>query len=131
MRQGWLGRSYVVGVAIGATGALALAPRAQTGAVAALGFGMLGILWAACTLAAFLRIRGGDRDAHRRWMLRSYALTLAAVTLRLYIPLSISLGVAFEVAYPVIAWLCWVPNLAVTEMLFIRQRDRFLPTVAN
>ncbi|MNL75568.1 hypothetical protein D3C87_2013940 [compost metagenome] len=59
----------------------------------------------------------GDRVAHRRWMIRSIALTLAAVTLRIQIPVSMMLDIPFDTAYPVIAWLCWVPNLVVAEMI--------------
>ena len=66
---------------------------------------------------AFVRIRQGNRVDHRRWMIRSYALTLAAVTLRLYLPASFGLGVPFASAYPVIAWICWVPNLIVAEAI--------------
>jgi uncharacterized membrane protein len=121
LRHRWLGRSYVAGVGIGAIGAFALVPRVQTGAVAALGFGALGVLWSACTLAALLSIRAGEQEAHRRWMIRSYALTLAAVTLRIYLPVSIAAGVDFTAAYPVIAWACWVPNLLVAELWFNRR----------
>lgn len=116
----WLGRSYVLGVIVGAVGALALAPRAQTGGVASTGFGLLGGLWLAFTVLAFLRIRRGDQAAHRRWMLRSFALTLAAVTLRIYLPLSAAMGWSFAAAYPVIAWLCWVPNLLLSELYLLR-----------
>jgi hypothetical protein len=49
-------------------------------------------------------------------MIRSFALTFAAVTLRLYIPASEALGLAFEPAYLAIAFLCWVPNLAAAEL---------------
>ena len=59
----------------------------------------------------------GVRVAHRRWMIRSIALTLAAVTLRIQIPVSMMLDIPFDTAYPVIAWLCWVPNLVVAEMI--------------
>ena len=48
-------------------------------------------------------------------MVRSYALTLAAVTLRIYLPASQVAGVSFTIAYPVIAWLCWVPNLLLAQ----------------
>jgi hypothetical protein len=60
---------------------------------------------------------GGNLDLHRRWMIRSYALTLAAVTLRIYLPASMLLGIPFPVAYPAIAWLCWVPNLLVAQWM--------------
>ena len=55
-------------------------------------------------------------------MVRNFALTFAAVTLRLYLPASMVAGLAFERAYPVIAWLCWVPNLIVAELLWNRAR---------
>jgi hypothetical protein len=45
---------------------------------------------------------------------------LAAVTLRLYLPLAALGGIPFEEAYPAIAWLCWVPNLVAAEWFFVR-----------
>lgn len=57
-------------------------------------------------------------------MIRSYALTLAAVTLRIYLPLSQLAGVPFGDAYQVISWLCWVPNLVVAEWVVLRRRNR-------
>ena len=77
------------------------------------------------TVTAVVRIRQGDRAAHRRWMIRSFALTLAAVTLRLYLPASLAAGLPFETAYPAIAWLCWVPNLIVAEVVVLRRRGAF------
>jgi uncharacterized membrane protein len=113
----WVGRSYVAAVVLGGLSAIALAPAAQTGAVAGLGFGLLGVLWVASTIAALVAIRGGDLIAHRRWMTRSFALTLAAVTLRLYLPAAFAAGIPFPTSYPMIAWLCWVPNLIAAEWL--------------
>jgi hypothetical protein len=40
--------------------------------------------------------------------------------LRLYLPISGVAGVPFEVAYPIIAWVAWVPNLIVAEWWFNR-----------
>ena len=53
-------------------------------------------------------------------MIRSAALTLAAVTLRLYLPIGV-ITVGFEASYPVIAWICWVPNLLAAEWLLRRE----------
>jgi uncharacterized membrane protein len=119
----WVGRSYVAAVVLGGLSAIALAPAAQTGAVAGLGFGLLGVLWVGFTIVALVRIRAGDVTAHRRWMTRSFALTLAAVTLRLYLPAAFAAGIPFPTSYPAIAWLCWVPNLIVAELL-LRSRPR-------
>jgi uncharacterized membrane protein len=112
----WTGRLYLgVGVLVGGLAALYLAPFAFGGPVARLGFGTLAAAWLYTGARAYFSIRGGAVADHRRWMARNYALTLAAVTLRLYIPLSVVAGIEFSAAYAVIAWLCWVPNLAVAE----------------
>ena len=42
-------------------------------------------------------------------MVRSFALTFAAVTLRLYLPIAVfAFGFEFNSAYSAIAWLAWV-----------------------
>jgi uncharacterized membrane protein len=117
----WMGRSYVAGVLLGGFGALTMATIAQAGLPARVGFGLLAVLWLTATGMAYRHIRAGNQPAHRRWMIRSYALTFAAVTLRIYVPLSQVYGIPFEPAYQTIAWLCWVPNLIVAEWLILRQ----------
>jgi len=117
----WMGRSYVVAVLLGGLAAFALATMAQTGLPARVGFGLLAVLWLTSTAMAYRHIRARNQPAHRRWMTRSYALTFAAVTLRIYLPLSQAYGIPFEPAYQTIAWLCWVPNLIVAEWLILRQ----------
>jgi hypothetical protein len=107
----------VIAVAVGGIGALIMAPFTQQGLVTHLGFGMLGTLWLFTTLMAYVRIRSGDQEAHQRWMTRSYALTLAAVTLRVYMMIGIGAGIPFRDAYRVISWLCWVPNIVAAELI--------------
>jgi hypothetical protein len=82
----------------------------------------LGAPWMVATGLAVRLILQGDALRHRRWMIRSFALT-AAITLRMYLPLVFVFHWPFQVAYPAIAWLCWIPNaLAVAVYL------RFVPT---
>jgi uncharacterized membrane protein len=116
----FLGKVYVMGVALGGIGGLVLAINSPSGPVAQLGFGLLAVAWVLSTAVAYRHIRGKRIEAHRAWMIRSYALTLAAVTLRIYLPFAIFSG-SMEQAYVAIAWLCWVPNLIVAEF-FIRNR---------
>lgn len=117
----WLGRVYLVcGVAIGGSAGLLLALTAQGGAAARLGFFCLASAWLLSGAIAFFRVRAGDLVDHRRWMLRNYSLSLAAVSLRVWMALSGLLGFEFEQAYPVAAWLCWLPNLWVAE-LYLRR----------
>lgn len=115
----WTGRLYLaVGVLAGGLAGLYMAQYAFGGPPARLGFSLLATGWLFTGLRAYLAIRRGAVQAHRQWMIRNYALTFAAVTLRLYLPASLASGVSFEQAYPIIAWLCWVPNLLIAEWLF-------------
>jgi len=119
----WTGRLYLgVGVLVGGLSGLAMAFRAYGGIPGRLGFGALAAAWLFTGLLGLRAIRAGEVGAHRRWMVRNFALTFAAVTLRLWVPLSVVAGVPFDLAYPVIAWLCWVPNLVLAELFLLRPR---------
>jgi uncharacterized membrane protein len=112
----WFGRIYLaVGVLVGGLAGLYMAQHAFGGSVARIGFAVLSTLWLYTGLRAYLAIRQGAIDEHRKWMVRNVSLTFAAVTLRFYLPVSMVAGVEFGVAYPIIAWLCWVPNLIFAE----------------
>jgi len=115
-----VGRIYVISVLLGGISGLRLAIASQGGMIAHAGFAALACAWLFTTTRGFLRIRAGDDIDHRAWMIRSYSLTFAAVTLRIYLPLSLAAGVPFDIAYPAIAWLCWVPNIIVAEYVFVR-----------
>ncbi len=123
-RHRLLGRIYLICVLIAGIAALVLSRYATGGLPASLGFAGLGIGWLVTGTLAYTTIRNGDTAAHRRWMIRNYALTLAAVTLRIYLPISMVSGLPFIPAYIVISWLCWVPNILVAEWYFIRRPDK-------
>lgn len=113
----WAGRLYVAGVVVGGVSGLFMALESSSGMGTRAGFAALAVCWLMTTFLAYRHIRAGDVAAHRRWMIRSFALTFAAVTLRLYLPVSQIAGIPFPVAYAAIAWLCWVPNLLVAEWI--------------
>ena len=116
----WLGRFYAVAILFGGISGVWLAMTTQAGAVAGAGFAVLGVAWLYVTGNAVRLAMVGDITAHRRWMIRSAALTLAAVTLRIYLPiLAATLG--FETGYTLVAWLCWVPNAIFAEWLLRRE----------
>jgi uncharacterized membrane protein len=117
----WIGRSYVALCLVGGVSGAMLAWNTTAGDVARSGFSLLAISWVTTTSLGYLAARRRDFVSHRRWMIRSFALTFAAVTLRLYMPLSVGSGLSLAVTYPLIAWACWVPNLAVAEA-WIRTR---------
>ena len=117
-----LGRVYVAAVLVGWIASVPVGLHAETGAVASAGFLTLGAAWIVTTGLALERVLHRDVAAHRRWMVRSYALTAAAITLRIYLPGALALRLPFPAAYPAIAWLCWVPNLLWAEW-WLRQAD--------
>lgn len=80
------------------------------------GFGLLAVGWLITTFMGIISVRTGRISAHCEWMIRSYALTVAAITLRVYLVAIPVFHLQFELAYPAISWLCWVPNLIYAEM---------------
>ena len=116
-----IGRLYAVGCASGGLAALVLATGLSSGPVAGAGFAALGLAWLITTGLAVREVLAGRIASHRRWMIRSFALTLSAVTLRLYLPLSDVFNVEFLTAYRTIAWACWLPNLLLAELFLWRR----------
>lgn len=123
-----LGRCYALAVLTGWIASLPIALHAQTGPIASAGFLALGLSWVTATATAIWKVTHGDIAAHRRWMTRSYALTAAAITLRIYLGIILRCNIDFVLGYRVIAWLCWVPNLLAAEVLVRRMKmDDRLP----
>lgn len=127
-----MGKVYVSACFVGGSAAIVIAPSSNGGWVAAAGFLCLAALWLWTTGMAVFAIRAGRVEAHRRWMRRSFALTLAGVTLRLYLPLAFTSFVTFPIAYAAIAWLCWAPNLLLADGLGRGQTNNDIsPTVSG
>ncbi len=116
----WIGRVYVAGCLASGVAALVLSPHVHTGLVAQGGFTLLALGWIVTTSVAFVFALRRRFAEHRRWMIRSFAFTLAAVTLRFYLPAAQLLEIPFATAYPVIAYLCWVPNVVIAEWMLRR-----------
>jgi len=111
-----LGKLYMVCVLFSGVAAGAMACFAMGGLVPQVGFAVLAVLWLGTTFAGWRTIhKRKDVVAHRRWMVRSYALTCAAITLRIQLgPLAMLLQ-GFEPAYRIVAWSAWVPNALFAE----------------
>jgi len=120
----WMGRTYVFACLTGGLAGLALATRTTAGPIATAGFGLLAVAWLGATGNAFRLALARRFDAHRRWMIRSFALTFAAVTLRLYLPIAAIAHLPFLESYRAISFLAWVPNLIVAELYLARGRVR-------
>jgi hypothetical protein len=119
----WLGRVYAVGCLVGGVAALVMAPTTSAGPLAAVGFGILGVIWIYVTVQAWRLAIARRFDEHRRFMIRSFALTFAAVTLRLYLPLGPLMGFDFMQTYVFASWASWVPNLLLAEAYLRRNGE--------
>ena len=127
----WMGRTYVVTCLLGAVSGMFLAMGTNAGPIAQAGFGLLAVCWFVANVQAWRLALAGRFAEHRRWMVRSFALTFAAVTLRLYLPIAPAMGYEFMPAYVAISWLCWVPNLMVAELYLNWARLRSPPARAG
>jgi uncharacterized membrane protein len=112
----WIGRAYATSLLIAAISAFLLASHATGGAVSSAGFGVLALGWLVTTSLGVIAIRRHDVSSHRRWMIRSFALTAAAITLRVYLLAIPIFHLDFKSAYAAISWLCWIPNLGFAEI---------------
>jgi hypothetical protein len=127
----WLGRFYLLGILLGGTAGLYMAFYAYAGVAASLGFATLAVLWLATGFMGYRTVRVRNFTTHGDWMIRNFALTFAAVTLRLWLPL-LTMVFGPITGYEIVAWLCWIPNLIVAEAIVqTRLRRRRLPLSAR
>lgn len=115
------GLVYVAACAVSVPAAFMLALGSTAGPLAGAGFGVLAMLLTLCTFVGLHKAVRQRFSAHREWMIRSYALTGAAVTLRLMLLATGLAGLDFEQSYLAIAWLSWIANLGLAET-YIRSR---------
>lgn len=125
------GKTYLVFVVfISGPSALLMALYANGGYLAQISFVVLSTLWMVFSVLSYVKIRSGKIELHANWMLRSYALTLSAVSLRFYAYLFdvFNVGITPKETYILIAYLSWIPNLILAELLirlgFIRHLMR-------
>jgi uncharacterized membrane protein len=108
-----LGKIYVVMALLCAISGFYIGFFATGGWIPATGFIAMALIYFYTTLQGFLAIKNKQITAHQNYMTYSYAACLAAVTLRIYIPLSFVLEIDYILAYSIIAWVSWIPNLAI------------------
>ena len=99
---------------------------ANGGISSRIAFVTLSVLWISFTAIALYKAVKKDFKAHRIFMIRSFALTLSAVTLRIWkVLLANYTDVLPMDRYRIIAWLGWTLNLIVAELIiyyYIKKR---------
>jgi hypothetical protein len=111
------GYFYVFGILfLAAPGGLVMSFFVDRGPMVLISFLLQCSLWFYFTTMAFTKIKNRDIVAHELFMWRSFSLTLAAITLRLYIFFSsFYFDLSQPIAYAIIAWTSWLPNLLLVE----------------
>ncbi|MCF3961467.1 DUF2306 domain-containing protein [Streptomyces fuscigenes] len=132
-----IGRAYMICIALGSVGAFVMSFFSSAGFDGFFGFCSLDLLWAWTAWRGYRAARERDIRSHQAWMLRNFALTYAAVTLRLWLGTLLVAQLPFvqddvayqqiwNNAYNVIPFLCWLPNIVVAELMV---RRRGLPAL--
>ena len=121
-----IGKTYVLSVLASAIGGIYMGFFATGGPMASTGFICLGIVWFYTTLMAFISIKNKQVYRHKKLMIYSYATCFAAVTLRLWLPLLSLVLNDFTTAYIIVAWLCWVPNLLVANLITRQKKVAYI-----
>jgi uncharacterized membrane protein len=94
---------------------------ANGGITSRIAFVSLALLWIFFTAMALIKARQKNFKAHRRFMIRSYALTLSAVTLRAWkYGITNTMTLPPMDVYRIVAWAGWVINLGVAEYIIYR-----------
>lgn len=94
---------------------------ANGGVISQTAFCLLAVLWICFTAMAIKNAVKRDFRSHRKFMIRSFALTLSAITLRAWKYVLVFL---FEPrpmdVYQLVAWLGWIPNLIIAEIIIYK-----------
>jgi uncharacterized membrane protein len=117
----FIGKVYLVSVLLGGLSGLYMAQFSFGGTTSHLGFALLAVLWLFTGYKAYSSIIHKMIVAHSNWMVINFALTFAAVTLRIGLGIGFGSRIPFETFYPYLAWLCWIPNLLIA--LFILRKN--------
>lgn len=122
-----MGYIYVVDViCIAGPSGLIMACYANGDAVSKTSFVLLSVLWISFTSIAIIKALRKDFIEHEKWMIRSYALTLSAISLRLMafvLPKFTQLNAHTE--YALIAWMSWTVNLLIAELVIYQRKSNF------
>ena len=95
---------------------------ANGGVLSKISFVILGCLWWFSTFRAYQFARKKKFEKHKQWMWRSFALTLSAITLRMWKVIIVYLFHLDPMdVYQLIAWLGWIPNLLLIEYLITKK----------
>jgi uncharacterized membrane protein len=111
-----LGIAYMTSVGLSSAAAFYLAAHTDLGWVFGAGLAGLAVAWIVTTGLAFAAIRRGLIHQHQEWMTRSYVVTFAFVTFRIFTGIMQATGVGtLQEELAAASWFCWAVPLLITE----------------
>jgi hypothetical protein len=121
-----LGYAYVINILfVTGPAGLIMSFYANGGMYSRIAFVSLSVLWMVFTSLAVFKAFKKKFTAHRAFMIRSYALTLSAVSLRIWkVIFAEFTNLGPMDRYRIIAWLGWVLNLLIAEWILIRHVNK-------
>ncbi len=121
----WMGRMFLAGVAVGATGAFRMVVVTTGGWAFGVALFGLATAWVTTTGMAYYAILRGQVAIHREWMVRAYVVTFGFVTFRVLLDYGPTSRLQPEGDRSVMAaWACWAFPLLVTEVILQLRRMR-------
>lgn len=127
------GRAYVISILFfGAPSGFIIGVYANGGLYSRISFCLLAVLWTWFTAMAWKTALQGKFQAHKRFMYRSFALTLSAITLRAWKYLFTTvLHMRPMDTYKLVAWLGWTLNLIIIEIIISKPKQYEIRSVTG
>ena len=124
-----IGKTYLITLLfISAPAAFIMSLYANGGRIAQTSFVLLSICWILTSWLALIKAKKGNIESHVKWMIRSYALTLSAITLRFYSYLFdvFQFQLDPKTTYILLSYISWIPNLLIAEILIRMKYPEYL-----
>lgn len=118
----WIGKLYVIAILISGVCGIYIGLHAYGGTSGRIGFILSDMAWLGTTYLAYTYAVAKKINLHRRWMIRSYALTAFAITFRIWLGIGDVLDMEFDDIYLIAPWI-WIINLSIAE-IYIRNKTK-------
>lgn len=114
----WNGRVYVLSILFNFIPGVFVSFFATGGWPSTIGFLILNTLWLGTTILGYLSIKKQRIILHRQWMIRSFFLSFANMTIYIIVAITHNvMNVSYGSSYTIAVWLCWALNLLAAEWI--------------
>ncbi|CAM3098395.1 DUF2306 domain-containing protein [Paenibacillus lupini] len=117
-----IGYVYVTAVAVVDLTSGYMAPYSTGGKINSVAFNMVNIIWLAVTVIAIVKIRKKEVEAHRKWMIRSYAFVFTNMFIHVITSvMNKGFGITYTTSYTIAVYSTIILLLLIAELI-IRTR---------